>query len=271
MKTESTLMVNRTNGWRMGLSNLLGRENAKWWKSSRWWVQTLVWGLIINGILVMLLFLIPFITETFSGVNPDDLADIPDGITVFFSMAGLALPIGVVIILQGSIISERELGTAEWILSKPVSRTAFFLSKLIAHSIGIFVTMNLIQTVLGFGFISVSQGELASLSGFVKGLGGISLLLFFYITLTLMLDVIFDKRGVVLGVALGAALGGALLINLFPGLALVTPFAFPNLIPLIVQGIEIPNFTLWLPFVSTLVMSLVFVFVAIKQFKRKAL
>ena len=86
-----------------------------------------------------------------------------------------------------------------------------------------------------------------------------------------MLDVVSNTRGVVLGASLGTALGGALLVNIFPGLAMVTPFAFSNLIPPIAQGIKPAGFPVWLPIISTLIMSIVFVAVSLWQFNKKAL
>lgn len=271
METKTSLQLNQGRGWRLGLKNLLSRENGKWWRTSRWWTQSLVWTLITNGVILLLLFLLPLITSTFEGVNPEDLEDIPDGVTAFFSLAGISMPIGVVILLQGSIIDEKALGTAEWVLSKPVSRTAFVVSKLIANAFGILITYVLLQSAIAFGLISLNQNRLISVSGFIKGASLLALLLFFYLTLTVMLEVLFDKRGTVLGVALGAALGGALLVNLFPGLAFITPFAFPNMIPVIVQGLAPIDFQILLPLISTFVMSLIFITVAIWRFNHKAL
>jgi len=271
MKTELTLHQTQTRGWKMGLKNLLSRENNKWWGTSRWWIQTLVWGVITNGILLLLLFLLPFVQATFEGVDPADLEEIPDGITAFFSLAGIAMPIGVVILVQGAIISERELGTAEWVLSKPVSRSAFVLAKLFAHSLGILVTFIIIQSLIAFGLVTFSQGAPPPLLQFLTGVVLLALLLFFYLTLTLMMEVLANSRGLVLGVSLGTALGGALLVNLFPGLALVTPFAFPNMIPVIVQGMVPPGVPLWMPIVSTALLGLGFVAVTLWQFNKKAL
>jgi len=271
METKIGLEVNQTQGWRLGLKNLLSRENSKWWKTSRWWVQSLVWMLITNGVLLLLLFLLPFISATFEGVNPEDLENIPDGITAFFSLAAISMPIGVVILLQGSIIDEKTLGTAEWVLSKPVSRTAFILSKLIAHALGILVTYVILQSTIAYGLISASQSKPIPILNYVKGSLLLALGLFFYLTLTLMLEVLFEKRTSVLGVALGVALGGALLINLFPALAFITPFAFPNMIPVVVQGLTPPGFLFFLPLISTAFMSLVFLAVAIWRFNHKPL
>ena len=247
------------------------RENSKWWRTSRWWVQSLVWGLITNGILLLLLFLLPFIEANFSGVDPADLEEIPNGITAFFSLAGIAMPIGVVILVQGSIISERELGTAEWILSKPVSRSAFILAKLFAHGLGILITYVVLQSVIAFGLVALGQDGLPTLSGYVAGMGLLALTLFFYLSLTLMMESTARSRGVVLGVSLGAALGGALLVNLFPGLALVTPFAMANMIPVIVEGMVPPGVPVWMPIVFTGLWCLAFTGIALWRFNKKAL
>lgn len=271
MKAESSLNINQSRGWKMGLNNLLSRENGKWWRTSRWWVQSLVWGLITNGILLLLLFLLPFIQANFEGVDPADLEEIPDGITAFFSLAGIAMPIGVVIVVQGSIIAERELGTAEWILSKPVSRSAFILAKLFGHGIGILITYVILQSVIAFGLVSLSQNGLPSLSGYFAGMGLLALTLFFYLSLTLMMEAVARSRGAVLGASLGAALGGALLVNLFPGLALVTPFAMANMIPIIVQGMVPPGVPVWMPIAFTALWCLVFVGITLWRFNKKAL
>ena len=271
MKNEGILKSNQTKGWRMGLKNLLDREMGKWWQTSRWCTQTLVWGLITNGVLGLLLFLLPFLTATFEGINQAELADIPDGTTAFFSLAGIAMPIGVVVLVQGSIITEKELGTAEWVLSKPVSRSAFVLSKLIAHSLGFFITYVVFQTSIAYVIISNSQGSPQTLLGFIKGAGILTLILFFYLTLTLMMEVLVDSRGIVLGVTLGAALGGALLVNLFPFFALITPFAMPNLIPLIVMETTLPEYLIWLPFFCTFIMCLIFITISLWRFNKKSL
>ncbi len=271
MKAETILQKTKTRGWKMGLKNLLSRENSKWWGTSRWWIQTLVWGVITNGILLLLLFLLPFVQATFEGVDPADLEEIPDGITAFFSLAGIAMPIGVVVLVQGSIITEREIGTAEWVLSKPVSRSAFVLAKLFAQSLGILVTFIIIQSLLAYGLVTFNQGTPPPVLQFLTGVALLGLLLFFYLTLTLMMEVLANARGLVLGVSLGTALGGALLVNLFPGLALVTPFAFPNMIPVIVQRMAPPGAPLWMPILSTAVMSLGFVAITLWQFNKKAL
>jgi len=62
----------------------------------------------------------------------------------------MALPIVAIIIAQDAIIGERQSGTAAWVLSKPVSRPAFILSKLVAGAIGLLVTGIVIQGVVAY-------------------------------------------------------------------------------------------------------------------------
>lgn len=271
MKNDNGLVVNHTKGWRLGLGNLLGHENSKWWGTSRWWIQTLVWGLIINGLLVLLLFVIPFIAETFDEMQQSELSNLPDGASAFFSFAGFALPIGVVILIQGTITQEKELGTIDWILSKPVSRTAYLLSKFISQTFGIFVTLIIFQSLLAFLLISIKGGASLSLANYLSGTAILFLELFFYITLTLMLEVISNSRGTVLGVSLGSALGGAVLVNLFPGLGLVTPFALPSLIGAIVTNNVPSDFPVWLPLIGSTILSLIFLSIGIWQVNQKEL
>jgi hypothetical protein len=43
------------------------------------------------------------------------------------------LAAGVIVLGQGLLVSERELGVIEWLLTKPVPRAAYVLAKLIAN------------------------------------------------------------------------------------------------------------------------------------------
>jgi ABC-type transport system involved in multi-copper enzyme maturation permease subunit len=53
------------------------------------------------------------------------------GLQAFFAISPLFGPIGVAVLAQGAIVGEKQSGTAAWVLSKPVSRSAFILAKLL--------------------------------------------------------------------------------------------------------------------------------------------
>ena len=188
---------------------------------------------------------------------------------MFFSLAGLAFPIGVVILVQGSVVDEKALGTAEWILSKPVSRSAFILAKFFGHALGILITMVLFQAAVADGLIWLNQGSPLPFWDYLKGVGILTVMLFFYLTLILMMEVFSDKRTTVLAVGLGSALGGMLLVQFLPFLAYITPFALGNLAPLVVLGSPVNNFSVWLPILSTATLGVVFLVAAIRRFNQK--
>ncbi len=64
--------------------------------------------------------------------------------------AGLFPAVGVVIIMQGVVVGEKKSGTAAWVLSKPVTRPAFILSKVIANSLGVLVTMVVLPGIVAY-------------------------------------------------------------------------------------------------------------------------
>ena len=101
---------------------------------------------------------------------------------------------------QGAIVGEKEAGTAAWILSKPVSRASFVLSKAAALGLNFLlvgvvvpaVAIGIFWTVLGF---SVTLGALAWMTL------AMALTLAFYLALTLALGTLFGSRAAVTGAA----------------------------------------------------------------------
>ena len=130
-------MVNE-RGWRMGFANLLRKENRDWWRTRRWWISTIVWLLLINGIAYGMLWTpmpdpsAPNPMTAPTVMLPPEAA-VTGALGNLVIMVGLFTPIGAIIAMQGSIIDEKKSGTAAWIMSKPVSRTAFIVSKLLAN------------------------------------------------------------------------------------------------------------------------------------------
>ncbi|HET7087671.1 MAG TPA: ABC transporter permease subunit [Anaerolineae bacterium] len=221
MSTHSALQPVHETGWRRGFANLLSKETGAWWRTRRWLVQTIIWVAILNGILAMLLFAVPDAEVTAQGV-----ADRPsEGALVFMTLSLVALAIGVIIIAQEAILDETRSGTAAWVLSKPVSRVAFILSKLIAHGLGLLATGVLIPGTLALILLSAAGGSIAP-GGFVAALGMAFLNVLFYLTLTLMLGTLFEARGAVIGIPMAFVFGYQLLLGLAPWLADITPWGF---------------------------------------------
>ena len=196
------------SGWRAGLPNLMRAGFAAWWTTKDWWIQALLWTAVINGSLA------PFIW----GDAPDEL----DLFTLYGVMSMFAA-IAVAIIMQEVIVGERRSGTAAWVLSKPVARDAFMLSKLVPNAFGVIVTMIVIPSL--FLLLQVTLAGIdVSIPRFALGASILALNLMFYLTLTLMLGTLFDSAGPVIAIPLAFAFGQQLIAGM-PGLGSVLPWA----------------------------------------------
>lgn len=279
MAGNSALLPINEKGWRRGFANMLRNENGAWWRTRMWIVQTIIWLLILNGILATLLWAAPQPARVNAGEAGESafaalMAEKPTaGLSVFMIMSGIAPAIAIVIIAQDAIIGEKQSGTAAWILSKPVSRTAFILSKLVANAIGILITAVILQGVIAYAQISAASGAARPIGPFLGAMGLVFLNLMFYLTLTLMLGTLFDARGPVIGIAMALLFGYQIFLGIAPWLAEIMPWALVvqtgSSAPLAVTvalGLPIASYT---PIIATVLWSVIFTIVAVWRFNRE--
>jgi ABC-type transport system involved in multi-copper enzyme maturation permease subunit len=261
----SALAPQHANGWRMGLGNMLSKENFAWWHTRRWWIQILVAVLILNGSLALNL-------RDPRGA-PVDLQAIN-----YLNTSALFVPILIVILAQDAILNERHSGTTAWVFSKPLQRPAFILSKLIAYGLGFLVTWVLIPNIIFYFQLVAAGREGLSIPGFI-GLIALSYLnLLFYLTLALMLATLFNSRAPGLGISLLIAWTGPLMIlarpmeKYVPWLEdilpwkLISSFSEPPLAGYLALGAKLPTV---LPIIATVLWCVVFVGVAIWRISRE--
>ena len=152
MASASVLQPVKERGWRRGFANLLRKENGEWWHTRRWWLQSLLWLLIINGILAVGIWVVPI-------VAPEEAVETTENLGIFIQLMSLFPMFAVIVITQGAVIGEKQSGTAAWIMSAPVSRSAFILAKLVANAVGFFVTIILVQGLVAYVQLSLSDGS----------------------------------------------------------------------------------------------------------------
>lgn len=191
------------HGWLRGLGNLLDNECARWWKTRMWLIHSLIWG----SLTVFMLYQTPR-AYYFKGFEP---------IAAWFQT------LGVIVIMQGVLVGEKKDGTAAWVMSKPASRPAFILSKLIGNSLGMLATIVGLSGVIAYIFFSTAPRGAPDPISFLTALGIIFLSHLFYLTLTLMLGTLFKGYGPVIGVNLGLLLFSQMLINRIPELRHILP------------------------------------------------
>jgi ABC-type transport system involved in multi-copper enzyme maturation permease subunit len=176
----------------MGMTNMLSKELAAWWRTRRGWVQCLVALLLLNGNMA--------ISLKDSPVSSAALA--------FVMTAGLCVPLAAASLAQDSILGEKHSGTAAWVLSKPLRRPAYVLAKLIAHGLGLFVAWVALPGLVAYlQLTKPTDGYFTPLR--IAGVMGLDYLnLLFFLTLALMLATFFNSRGPVLGISLVLAWAG---------------------------------------------------------------
>lgn len=209
-------------GWRAGLTNLLRKEAYKWLRTRYGLIHLGLWIFIINGITALIL-------STAGGLEAGETV-VATRIVPFVSIITLFTTVGIVIVAMETILGEKKMGTAAWILSAPVSRLAFLLPKLVVIGISSVATMVVIPGLLAFLEFSyiptaADSGDVAILP-WIGAIGAISLSLLFFLALTLLLGTLFSSRGAVVGIPIFVLFIGEALVPVLPDVVyMLTPWA----------------------------------------------
>jgi len=185
----------------------------------------------------------------------------------FFPLAVIFGIAGVVILTQDEIIQERQTGTAAWIISKPAARSAFILTKLLSNLFGALVFIVVLPGLFTLGETYLAAHKVTPLVPLLEGLGVAWLALAFYISLTIMLGVLFRSRGPLLGIPLGIMFGGRLFAGFFQPIAYVLPISMDGIAQMIILGMPMPT-VLVSQVISTAVLIIVFTLVALWRFQQ---
>jgi ABC-2 type transport system permease protein len=257
--TETPLVPTAPRRWLGGFGNLLRKELGQWFGTRMWWIETLIWLVIINGVVAVVAF------------DPDMSSEelVQQAVQAFLSLATTAVGIGVVVTIQGAVVGEKELGTAAWVVSKPVSRASFLMAKLVAHTVGFLVTAVAVPAVV----FAVEAAVLLPLSPdygpLLVAMGVVVLSLVFYVSLTLALGTLFSGRGPVAGIGLGLLLVGVFFKELLPSaLVLVMPWRLGDVATSLALGAPV-DFDWFVPVVSTAAATVILVAVAVWRFGRE--
>jgi ABC-2 type transport system permease protein len=267
MAGNTTLIEVKDRGWLNGFEPLWRKENHGWWGTWSWLVKILVWTAIIDGMLALVMLM----SQVEAGKAEEPLEQ--TALMIYFIFAGIVPACGVIIFGHETLIDERKMGTAAWVLSKPVSRAAFLLSKFFADALGVLTTMVLVQGLVAYFIYKASTGIWLSIPGFLAGLGLIYLFLIFFLALTLMLSTLFHSRGPVIGIPL-VFISCSYLAILVPWLGKVMPSSLilslesgqPSLAEALAQGQPLQTVT---PILATVLLVILFILVALVRFGRE--
>ncbi|NIM93558.1 MAG: hypothetical protein GTO18_07585 [Anaerolineales bacterium] len=263
-------LVNKL-GWQAGLKNMLRAEFKRWWKTRTWWNQSIIWIGAVDLILATLLFTINTTDEVEMSVR--------ELINLYGLFGGLFTSVGVVIMMQGTIVGEKISGTAAWLFSKPLSIPAFLISKLVANAFGVAVTAILLPGIGAYLILSIGTGESLQILDFIAGIGILMLFSFYWLALTLMLGTFFNTRGPVIGIPLALLFGQQFVLGVMMTISpkiinfLPYPLVMPSqdelggsIVGNVIMGISPPS---WIPVISSMIAILIFIVVGIWRFRKE--
>jgi len=261
---NSKMQLETGVGWVRGFNNMFKGELKSWFRTRKWWTQITIWAAAINFIYLMV------------AISERDAAS--SGQTMIFNIfLGLVGPIGASIIMQNTVVGEKKAGTAAWVLSKPVTRISFILSKLTANTLGLAVTMLIAQGLIAYLITAFVMGIFIPVQGFLAALGVHLIHILFYVTLTLMLGTLFNHPAPVIGIPMAFFFFQSILPNFYPSALKVLPWVLalpwnnspdPSMASALMEGVSVPTM---LPFCCTLLAIAVFVAASMWIFTRQEL
>ncbi|MCP4601964.1 MAG: ABC transporter permease [Proteobacteria bacterium] len=261
MTTNQMLNITNEPNWRIGFSNMLSLENSRWWHTRRWWTTLLGWIFVMNLLTAL---------SVFSQVDRSQRV-INSGLELYLLFLHIFTSIGVAISMQGAIVSEKQSGTAAWILSKPVSRTAFILSRAFGTWQAAMVLMIAAQGAVTYFLLSLMGGYYLTIIPFIVGLVFASLHLTFYLTLTIFLGTVFESRGPIIGSAMTILLGqqalGGLIEQIAPWVMDILPGKLGTDAGSIATGVTLLSEINIAPIIATVLWSVFFLGMAVRRFQ----
>jgi ABC-type transport system involved in multi-copper enzyme maturation permease subunit len=195
-------------------------------------------------------------------------------------------------VFGGKIPDEVNHQTAEWILSKPVSRTAFVIGKAKGFALNFLLCSIIFQFITSYIHISIRAGYPVNVLPYFFSFGLILLIFFFYLSLILFWGIITMNKASAIGlsvftwillpiidqllfpitVKIGSIAGVSYSENtsLQSFLEMLLPNNLNDILKAITAGssiVQIPYF--WLPFVTVFILSSLFLFVSLNVFSKR--
>jgi ABC-2 type transport system permease protein len=260
MGASIPLEVHTGRGWLVGFGNMAAKEWSSWWSTRRALTHLILWFVVINGLM--------FLVGVDERQHNPPIEVLEELIEVFIRAGGLFATVGIVVASQSAVFGEKQLGTAEWVLSKPVSRPAFLLSKFLVNGTSFVFLAVVVPTVVFYLQVihhALMQPEFVS---FCLGLLLHVEHLLFYLALTLMAGTFFNGRGAVAGTAIGFLFAGLILPNALPSLTPLLPWVLHPLASSVALQQELPD-RVWLSVTMTLLWTLLCLLVALWRFERE--
>ena len=166
------------------------------WLGWRGLVRVAVWTGLVN----LVLYLDVVTNWDIGWVTLESLDEAVDLVWLFAAL-------GAIVVTVGPVVAERRRGTAGWVVSKPVSRGTYIVGKVVAHSLGVAVSMVFIPGLVVYQWLPGAEHARGfapptpPLGRYLIALGVIALLTTFLVALVVMLGTLLKRRGPVTGIS----------------------------------------------------------------------
>jgi ABC-2 type transport system permease protein len=204
----------------IGLGSMLRKELLEQWRTRRMLVVAVVFTAVGIGSPLLARYT-PELVKALAGdqfqiVLPPPTA--ADAVSQFLKNVGQAGVLTAILLAMGSVAVEKERGTAGLLLTKPVSRGAFLLAKLLAIGTTLLVGM-LLAAIGGYTYTLILFGSLPPL-GWAAMSGLLLLSLVAYASLTFLGSVL--SRSSLAAAAIG--IGAMIVLAVASALPAIGPF-----------------------------------------------
>ncbi|MGH2446611.1 MAG: ABC transporter permease [Candidatus Limnocylindria bacterium] len=182
-----------------GFGGLLRKELTEWRRGRRTWI----------------VFLISAAFMTLTALNTWLQANLPDEATqgapapildpfmnLVTGVSSQIFVVAAIFAVMAIITAERESGTLAWTASKPVSRSAIWLSKFVASSVVLWVVAAIIPLIATVALVLALYGPLSAAPVLILAVGmGMAIAL--YVAVALTASTLVTSQAAVAGIAIG--------------------------------------------------------------------
>jgi len=165
------------------------------WLGRRGLIRVLVWTGLVNLVLYL-----DVVTDWDFWLSLESLDLAVDLVWLFAAL-------GAIVVTVGPVVMERRRGTAGWVVSKPVSRATYIVGKVVAHSLGVAVSMVFIPGLVIYQWLPGAEHArgfappMPPFGRYLIALGVIALVTTFLVALVVMLGTLIKRRGPVTGIS----------------------------------------------------------------------
>lgn len=178
-----------------GLGGLLRGELTRWF-GRRGLVHLVAWTVAIQGLLYW---------DTASGSDPLGDWRAFDLLVHLWWIAG---PLAAIAVAQNALIEERHDDTAPWVLSKPVSRSSFVVSKIVSDAGGLILVAVVLQAVIALLWLPNVEPAVGlpirapDANRYLVVIGIVALVILFFVSMTIFLTTVLPWRAPVAAIGL---------------------------------------------------------------------